>query len=230
MVPSGASTGTKEAVELRDGDKTRYLGKGVQKAVANVNGDDRRGAARASMPPTRRASTPPDRPRRHREQGPPRRQRAAGRVAGECACRGGLEGLAAVATWHLAGSRAPVLPVPMMNIINGGAHADNNVDLQEFMVLPVGFDSFSEALRAGTEIFHALKSVLKAPWPEHGGRRRRRLRARPDQQRGSAGNHPRSDRQGRLQGRRRTCCSASTWPPASSSRTASTTWWAKASA
>ena len=160
MVPSGASTGTKEAVELRDGDKTRYLGKGVQKAVANVNSDDRQRAARLRRADQAGARPPPDRPRRHREQGPPRRERAARRVAGERA-RGRR-----VAARCRCGSTSPngrdvVLPVPMMNIINGGAHADNNVDLQEFMVLPVGFDSFAEALRAGTEIFHALKSVLK---------------------------------------------------------------------
>jgi enolase len=109
------------------------------------------------------------------------------------------------ATWriseHPAGWQAS-LPVPMMNIINGGAHADNNVDLQEFMVLPVGFDSFSEALRSGTEIFHALKSVLKGRGlstavGDEGG-------FAPDlrSQRGSAGNDPGGDRQGRLQGGR----------------------------
>ena len=158
-VPSGASTGTKEAVELRDGDKSRYLGKGVTKAVGNVNttiasalkgfdaadqagldgrlialdGSDNKGAlgANALLGVS---------------------MAAAHAVA---ASRG-------LPLWkHLAGDRTPVLPVPMMNIINGGAHADNNVDMQEFMVLPVGFDRFAEALRAGTEIFHALKSVLK---------------------------------------------------------------------
>ena len=157
-VPSGASTGTKEAVELRDGDRTRYLGKGVQKAVANVNttianalhgfdGDqealDRR---LIDLDGTENK----------------------GRLGANALLGVSLANAHAVAAskgmplWQwLANGRAPVLPVPMMNIINGGAHADNNVDLQEFMVLPVGFDSFAESLRAGTEIFHALKSVLK---------------------------------------------------------------------
>ena len=159
MVPSGASTGSKEAVELRDGDKTRYLGKGVKKAVANVNGpiadalkgfdaDDQKGldARLINLDGTDNK----------------------GRLGANALLGVSLANAHAVAAskrmplWkHLAGDRAPVLPVPMMNIINGGAHADNNVDMQEFMVLPVGLESFAEALRAGTEIFHSLKSVLK---------------------------------------------------------------------
>jgi enolase len=159
MVPSGASTGSKEAVELRDGDKTRYLGKGVRKAVANVNGPiaealegfdgaDQKGldARLINLDGTDNK----------------------GRLGANALLGVSLANAHAVAAskkmplWaHLAGDRAPVLPVPMMNIINGGAHADNNVDMQEFMVLPVGLDSFAEALRAGTEIFHSLKSVLK---------------------------------------------------------------------
>ena len=159
-VPSGASTGTKEAVELRDGDKTRYLGKGVQKAVANVNttiagalqGFD--AADQAGLDRKLIALDGSDN---------------KGTLGANALLGVSLANAHAVAAskgmplWkYLAGSRAPVLPVPMMNIINGGAHADNNVDLQEFMVLPVGLPSFSEALRAGTEVFHALKSVLKA--------------------------------------------------------------------
>ncbi len=158
LVPSGASTGSKEAVELRDGDRTRYLGKGVLKAVANVNG-----------------------PIAHALRGFDGDQAALdrrlidldgtenkGRLGANALLGVSLANAHALAAskkmplWqHLADGRAVSLPVPMMNIINGGAHADNNVDLQEFMVLPVGFDSFSEALRSGTEIFHALKSVLK---------------------------------------------------------------------
>ena len=128
-VPSGASTGTKEAVELRDGDKSRYLGKGVRKAVANVNttiAESLKGFDGADQEGLDRKLINLD------------RTENKGRLG------------------------ANALLVPMMNIINGGAHADNNVDMQEFMVLPVGFDSFSEALRAGTEVFHALKAVLKA--------------------------------------------------------------------
>jgi len=159
MVPSGASTGSKEAVELRDGDKTRYLGKGVRKAVANVNttiadavigfdaGDQKGLDARLiNLDGTENK----------------------GRLGANALLGVSLANAHAVAAsrklplWaHLAGDRAPVLPVPMMNIINGGAHADNNVDMQEFMVLPVGFSSFAESLRAGAEIFHSLKSVLK---------------------------------------------------------------------
>ncbi|MEN1939755.1 phosphopyruvate hydratase [Luteimonas sp. MJ246] len=159
MVPSGASTGAREAVELRDGDKTRYLGKGVTQAVANVNGTiadalkDFDAADQAGLDKRLIDLDGTDN---------------KGRLGANALLGVSMAAAHAVAAsrriplWQLlAGDRAPVLPVPMMNIINGGAHADNNVDLQEFMVLPVGFDSFSESLRAGTEIFHALKSVLK---------------------------------------------------------------------
>ena len=161
-VPSGASTGSKEAVELRDGDKTRYLGKGVTKAVANVNGviaDSLRGLDAADQAALDACMIDLD------------GTENKGRLGANALLGVSLAAAHAVAAsrkqalWqYLAGMTgvAPALPVPMMNIINGGAHADNNVDLQEFMVLPVGFDSFSEALRSGTEIFHALKSVLKA--------------------------------------------------------------------
>ena len=158
-VPSGASTGSKEAVELRDGDKTRYMGKGVRKAVGNVNttiaealqgfdANDQKGldARLINLDGTENK----------------------GRLGANALLGVSLANAHAVAAsrgmplWaHLAGDREAVLPVPMMNIINGGAHADNNVDVQEFMVLPVGFSTFAESLRAGTEIFHALKSVLK---------------------------------------------------------------------
>ncbi len=160
MVPSGASTGTKEAVELRDGDRTRYLGKGVRKAVENVNTTIAR--ALEGFDATDQAGL--DR-RLVDLDGTDNK----GRLGANALLGVSLANAHAVAAskrmplWrHLAGDRVPVLPVPMMNIINGGAHADNNVDLQEFMVLPVGFDSFSGALRAGTEVFHSLKSVLKA--------------------------------------------------------------------
>jgi len=158
-VPSGASTGSKEAVELRDGDKTRYLGKGVKKAVANVNttiADALKGfdAADQTGLDTRLINL----------DGTDNK----GRLGANALLGVSLANAHAVAAskkmplWaHLADDREAVLPVPMMNIINGGAHADNNVDIQEFMVLPVGASSFSEALRAGAEIFHALKSVLK---------------------------------------------------------------------
>jgi enolase 1/2/3 len=158
-VPSGASTGSREAVELRDGDKTRYLGKGVSKAVANVNtaiaealrgfdANDQKGldAKLIALDGT-----------------PNKGKLGANALLGvSLANAHALACAKDVPLWKLlAGTRAARLPVPMMNIINGGAHADNNVDLQEFMILPIGFDRFSEALRSGVEIFHALKSVLK---------------------------------------------------------------------
>ena len=159
IVPSGASTGEREAIELRDGDKKRYVGKGVLKAVENVNGEiadavanfdatDQRGldrkmieldgtdnkarlGANAILSVSMAAS------------------RAAANFYGIPLCR------------YLGGTGAITLPTPMMNILNVGAHADNNVDFQEFMVMPVGAPSFSEALRWGVEVFHTLKGVLK---------------------------------------------------------------------
>ena len=164
-VPSGASTGEREALELRDGDKTRYLGKGVRTAVAHVNGEIAQALVGTAARPARRRPGD-DRARRHADQEPARRQRAAGRVDGGGACRrAGGEAAALRAPRALAGTApadAPyVLPVPMMNILNGGAHADSSVDLQEFMVMPVGMPTFAEALRAGAEIFHALRAILK---------------------------------------------------------------------
>jgi enolase len=159
MVPSGASTGTREAVELRDGDRTRYLGKGVTQAVANVNGaiaDALKGFDAADQAGLDQRLIDLDGTDNKGRLG------ANALLGVSMAAAHAVAASRRVPLWQLlAGDRAPVLPVPMMNIINGGAHADNNVDLQEFMVLPVGFDSFSESLRAGTEIFHALKSVLK---------------------------------------------------------------------
>jgi enolase len=159
MVPSGASTGSKEAVELRDGDRTRYQGKGVRKAVANVNG-----AIAEALKGFDAADQAGLDKRLVNLDGTDNK----GRLGANALLGVSLANAHAVAAskglplWaHLAGDREAVLPVPMMNIINGGAHADNNVDMQEFMVLPVGLDNFSEALRAGTEIFHSLKSVLK---------------------------------------------------------------------
>ena len=158
--PSGASTGEREAIELRDGDRNRYLGRGVRKAVGHINNElatlvmgrdcnDQRGIDLAMI----------------------------GLDGTENKSHLGANALLAVSLANaqaaalnagqplfrfLGGDKANLLPVPMMNIINGGAHADNSVDLQEFMILPVGAPSFSEALRYGTEVFHALKSVLAA--------------------------------------------------------------------
>ena len=165
MVPSGASTGTKEAVELRDGDKTRYLGKGVQQAVANVNGpiaDMLRGQDAADQRGLDQRLVDLDGTENKGRLGANALLAVSMANAHAMAAsrRQPLWQYLASISKHPAGWR-PSLPVPMMNIINGGAHADNNVDLQEFMVLPVGVGSFAEALRAGAEVFHALKSVLK---------------------------------------------------------------------
>jgi enolase len=159
LVPSGASTGSKEAVELRDGDRTRYLGKGVLKAVANVNGP----IAQALQGFDAADQAALDRRLIDLDGTENKGRLGANALLGvSLANAHALAASKKMPLWqHLANGRDVVLPVPMMNIINGGAHADNNVDLQEFMVLPVGFDSFAESLRAGTEIFHALKSVLK---------------------------------------------------------------------
>jgi len=159
-VPSGASTGSREAVELRDGDKTRYLGKGVSKAVANVNGTI--ASALKGFDAADQAGL--DRKLIALDGTPNKGKLGANALLGvSLANAHALAAARGVPLWkHLAGNRTARLPVPMMNIINGGAHADNNVDLQEFMILPVGLSNFSEALRAGVEIFHALKSVLKS--------------------------------------------------------------------
>ncbi|HEV7491431.1 MAG TPA: phosphopyruvate hydratase [Rhodanobacteraceae bacterium] len=159
-VPSGASTGSREAVELRDGDKTRYLGKGVSKAVANVNGPIT--AALKGFDGADQAGL--DRKLIDLDGTPNKGKLGANALLGvSLANAHALASANGVPLWkHLAGNRPARLPVPMMNIINGGVHADNNVDLQEFMILPIGLPNFSEALRAGVEIFHALKSVLKS--------------------------------------------------------------------
>ncbi len=158
-VPSGASTGAREAIELRDGDTSRYLGKGVRNAVANVNGEIARALAGFDAADQRGLDG-----KLIALDGSENK----GRLGANALLGVSMAAAHAVATaagkplWaQLLGDRDAVLPVPMMNIINGGAHADNNVDMQEFMILPVGFDRFSEALRCGAEIFHALKSVLK---------------------------------------------------------------------
>jgi enolase len=158
-VPSGASTGVHEAVELRDGDKSRYLGKGVSKAVAHVNkeiaealrGHDATAQAKIDNLMLKLDGTP-----------------NKGRLGANAILSVSLAVARAAAASqrttlyrYLGGASANLLPVPMMNILNGGAHADNSVDPQEFMIVPYGATKFSEALRMGAEIFHTLKSVLK---------------------------------------------------------------------
>jgi enolase len=156
-VPSGASTGTREAVELRDGDKARYLGKGVLKAVANVNGtlrDALVGQAFADQAALDRRLIELDGSENKSKLG------ANALLAVSLAFAKAAAASAGQPLYRYVGN-GTTMPVPMMNIVNGGAHADNSVDVQEFMILPVGAPSFREALRYGAEVFHALKSVLK---------------------------------------------------------------------
>ena len=158
--PSGASTGEREAIELRDGDKYRYLGKGVTKAVSHVNNEladlvvgrdcnDQSGLDQAMI---------------DLDGSDNKSNLGANALLAVSLANAQAAALAAGQPLFqfLGGDNANLLPVPMMNIINGGAHADNSVDMQEFMILPAGAPSFSEALRYGTEVFHALKSVLSA--------------------------------------------------------------------
>ncbi|MGD8708951.1 MAG: phosphopyruvate hydratase [Ectothiorhodospiraceae bacterium] len=157
-VPSGASTGTREAVELRDGDKSRYLGKGVTRAVANVNGVIRENLQGMDAGDQRAIDD------RLIELDGTDNKGKLGANALLAVSLGVARAAAASEGRSLFRQLQPegphVLPVPMMNILNGGAHADNSVDIQEFMIMPVGFERFSEALRCGTEVFHALKNVL----------------------------------------------------------------------
>jgi len=158
-VPSGASTGAHEAVELRDGDKKRYMGKGVSKAVAAVNGpiakalegfeaDDQIALDYAMIKLDKTAN---------------KAKLGANAILGVslAVAKASADSAGLPLYRYVGGTAARVLPVPMMNIINGGVHADNPIDFQEFMVMPVGASSFKEALRAGAEIFHTLKSALK---------------------------------------------------------------------
>ena len=158
MVPSGASTGAHEAVELRDGDRDRYLGKGVRGAVTNVN-TEIRDALRGFEA---REQLDIDRTLIELDGTPNKRRLGANAIlAVSLASARAAAQENDVPLWRYLGSQdSNVLPVPMMNILNGGAHASNNVDVQEFMVMPLGFDSFHEALRCGAEIFHSLKKVL----------------------------------------------------------------------
>ena len=156
-VPSGASTGTREAVELRDGDKSRYLGKGVQKAVANVNGalrDALLGKEFENQRALDHCMIDLDGSENKGNLG------ANALLAISLAAAKAEATSSGVSFFRHLGSSTQ-MPVPTMNIINGGAHADNSVDIQEFMILPVGAPNFTEALRYGAEIFHSLKSVLR---------------------------------------------------------------------
>ncbi len=161
--PSGASTGSREALELRDGDKSRYLGKGVKKAVTNANSQIRSALLdidAANQSEIDRILIDLDGTDNKGNLGANATLAVSLAAAKAAAISQNLPLHQYIA--NLRGQTSLSMPVPMMNILNGGAHADNTVDIQEFMIEPVGFISFSEALRAGTEIFHSLKSVLKA--------------------------------------------------------------------
>jgi enolase len=161
-VPSGASTGVREALELRDGDKARYAGKGVRRAVANINGELAtaligRGFSQRTL----------DEAMIGLDGTPTKSRLGANALLGVSMAATRAEAVAAQIPLYrhigaLCGNDNFTLPVPMMNILNGGAHADSSVDFQEFMVMPLGASSFSEALRMGAEIFHALRGILKA--------------------------------------------------------------------
>ncbi|MBN1541365.1 phosphopyruvate hydratase [candidate division KSB1 bacterium] len=158
-VPSGASTGEHEAVELRDGDQERYSGKGVQQAVSNVNeiiADEI-----IELDATEQVYI--DQILRDLDGTPNKSKLGANAILGVslAVCKAAANSLDLPLFQYIGGPNAKVLPVPQMNILNGGSHADNNVDLQEFMVMPAGADNFAEALRMGAQVFHSLKSVLK---------------------------------------------------------------------
>ncbi len=159
-VPSGASTGAHEALEMRDGDKSRYGGKGVTRAVSNVNGAI--AEALAGMDPTDQARI--DESLLALDGTPNKEKLGANAILGAslATARAAAQSVGMPLYRYLGGAEAHVLPVPMMNILNGGKHAADSTDLQEFMVMPVGAGSFAEALRWGAEIYHALKKVLKA--------------------------------------------------------------------
>jgi enolase 1/2/3 len=158
-VPSGASTGEHEALELRDGDKGRYLGKGVRKAVANVL--DAIGPAVVGMDASDQAAL--DARMIELDGTPTKSKLGANAILGVslAAAKAAAKAHELPLYRYVGGVGARTLPVPLMNILNGGAHADSNVDIQEFMVVPLGAPTFAEALRYGAEIFHALKKVLK---------------------------------------------------------------------
>jgi enolase len=158
-VPSGASTGAHEAMELRDGDKSRYLGKGVTKAVAAVNGEIFE--ALADMDAENQIAI--DRAMIALDGTPNKARLGANAILGVslAVAKAAADACAMPLYRYVGGTAARTLPVPMMNIINGGVHADNPIDFQEFMVMPVGASSFKEALRMGAETFHTLKSALK---------------------------------------------------------------------
>ena len=200
-VPSGASTGIYEACELRDGDKSRYLGKGVLKAVENVNTE----IAECLIGMNVLDQTAIDKALIELDGTPNKTKLGANAILGaSLACaKAAAEALGTSLYNYIGGVNAKTLPVPMMNILNGGAHATNNVEIQEFMIMPVGAPSFREALRMCAEVFHHAED---RPEGERHPRRRRgrrgRLRPQPEEGRGRPEGHRPGHRGGRLQARR----------------------------
>ena len=166
IVPSGASTGESEALELRDGDKSRYLGKGVLKAVKNVN----EVIAPAVLGLEATEQNKLDALLLKLDGTPFKKNLGANATLGVslAVARAAAQSLGMPLYRYIGGANAKVLPVPCMNVINGGAHAESTVDFQEFFIIPAGFDTFREALRAGVEVFHALKKVVKGKGYETG--------------------------------------------------------------
>ncbi|MEK9773628.1 MAG: phosphopyruvate hydratase, partial [Opitutae bacterium] len=158
-VPSGASTGEHEAIELRDGDNSRYLGKGVSQAVDNVN--EKIAEALVGLDATDQTAI--DRAMLELDGTPNKSVLGANAILGAsmATAHAAAQACGLPLYKYLGGPNAKVLPVPMMNVLNGGSHSDAPIDVQEFMIMPVGAPSFREALRMGCEIFHALKKVLK---------------------------------------------------------------------
>ncbi len=194
-VPSGASTGSFEAVELRDGGEA-YGGKGVLKAVEHVNGEIADALVGMDAVDQREIDL-----LLIETDGTPNKGRlGANAILGTslAVAKAAAEALGLPLYRYLGGANAHVLPVPMMNILNGGKHADNNVDLQEFMIVPVGAASYTDGLRMSVEVFHSLKKVLSGRGLCDVGGRRGRLRAQPGQQRGRHQGDPGVGGEGRL--------------------------------
>lgn len=158
-VPSGASTGEHEALELRDGDEGRYMGKGVRKAVENVIAQ----IAPEVLGRDALNQQQVDRAMIELDGTPTKSKLGANAILGVsmATARAAANALGLPLWRYLGGAQAQVMPTPLMNILNGGAHADNGLEIQEFMIVPQGFDSFRDALRAGVETFHTLKGILK---------------------------------------------------------------------
>ncbi len=177
IVPSGASTGEREALELRDGEK-RYLGKGVQKAVNNVI--EIIGPAIAGMDATEQAVVDRTMIEIDGTENKGKLGANAMLAVSLAVAKAAAEDSDLPLYHYLGGPNAKELPVPMMNILNGGAHADNNVDIQEFMIIPAGATTFAEAIRMGAEVFHNLKIGPEEEGIQYSGGRRRRVRPEPE--------------------------------------------------